>query len=212
VKTASLWGRPPSRFYRFLEKVASSCDSEPELAVLGCADGKFVLPAARRGFRVLAVDVDPVALYGGPKPGIGGDVYMPGLVARLKAEGLSGKVHVVCGDFSRIGPRPSGAVFTSGAIQYSYNLPSTADYLLDAVLRFVASHGLIYIDYMLPYERKYAGRPNCPNAEWWRERIGELNGWQVLYHRILPPTRDAAHVEFPIDHFHQWGHLLMRRS
>ena len=90
MRTASLWGKPPSRFYRFLRKVSSlTCDSSPSLAVLGCADGKFVLPAARRGFNVLAIDVDHVALYGGLKPGIGGVNHMPGLVARLKTENLA---------------------------------------------------------------------------------------------------------------------------
>src|SRR5262245_20787117 len=69
---------------------------QPDLAVLGCADGKFVLPAARLGFRVLAIDIDEIALYGGPKPGVGGTVTMPGLVARLGKEKLRPLLHVVC--------------------------------------------------------------------------------------------------------------------
>jgi SAM-dependent methyltransferase len=212
VKTASLWGRAPSRFYRFLNAVAASSGTRRELAVLGCADGKYVLPAARKGFNVLAIDVDRIALYGGTKQGVGGRVEMPGLTHRLKVEGLSEKVEVICKDFTVIEARPMGAVFTSGAIQYSYNLPKTADELLMHALEFVCPGGLFYMDYMLPYEAKYVGRPNCPDEQWWRLKVAELNGWTVISHRVLPPTRDKAHVEYPVDHYHQWGHLLMRRS
>lgn len=212
MKTASLWGRPPTRFYRFLDLVASNPGGKRELTVLGCADGKFVLPAARRKFNVLAVDIDSVALYGGAKEGVGGQVTMPGLVARLEAEGLSSQVKVLCADFTELKPEPMDAVFTSGSIQYSCNMPKTADALLQAALGFVRPGGLFYIDYMLPYEVKYIGRPNCPDAAWWRQKAAELNDWTVMHHRVLQPTRDIAHVEYPVDHYHQWGHLLMRRS
>jgi hypothetical protein len=212
LKTASLWGPPPSRFYRFLESVIVSSGANPELAIIGCADGKFVLPAARKGFKVLAIDIDAIALYGGVKPGLDGEVVVPGLVSRLEVEGLLSNVEVVCDDFTSIDPRPSAAVFTSGSLQYSYNLPKSASELLACLMTFVAPQGLLYIDYMLPYETKYIGRPNCPDAEWWRKKVRELNGWRVLHHRVLPPTRDRAHVEFPVDHFHQWGHVLLRRS
>jgi hypothetical protein len=212
VKTASLWGHPPSRFYRFLKLVGASRDAEATLAVLGCADGKYVLPAARKQFKVLAVDIDEVSLYGGLKPGTGGLVSMPGLVSRLQVEHLSDQVEVVHGDFVEMVPRPTDAVFISGAIQYSHNLPNTAEKLLTAALLFVGLRGLFYIDYMLPYETKYIGRPNCPDAAWWRRWVSGLDGWNVLHHRVLRPTRDPAHVEFPVDHVHQWGHLLMRRS
>lgn len=192
--------------------MASSPGGERELTVLGCADGKFVLPAARKNFSVLAVDVDYAALYGGVKEGVGGQVVMPGLAARLEVEGLSSKVKILCADFTTLTPQPMYAAFTSGAIQYSYNMPKTANELLQAALGFVRSGGFFYIDYMLPYEAKYVGRPNCPDAVWWQQKVAELSGWTVMHHRVLPPTRDIAHVEYPVDHFHQWGHLLMRRS
>lgn len=211
--TTSLWGPPPSRFYRFLKQLHEerSRDEEFDLAVMGCADGKFVLPAARRGLRVLAVDVDAVALFGGPKPGLGGIVEMPGLQKRLEAEGLQEMVEVQCSDFTKIAVRSCRAVFTSGAIQYSLNGDATAESLLTTVMRFVSKHGLFYIDYMLPFEDKYKGRPNCPSAAWWKEWANGLSGWIVEYNRVLPPVRDVAHVEYPVDHYHQWGHLLARR-
>jgi hypothetical protein len=100
----------------------------------------------------------------------------------------------------------------SGVIQYSNNMPATPDDLLNSAFRFVRSGGFFYLDYMLPFEDKYKGRPNCPEAIWWKAWLRQLEGWKVLYNRVLPPVRDFPHVEFPEEHFHQWGHVLLRRE
>lgn len=184
------------------------------LAVLGCADGKFVLPAARRNYAVLAIDVDQVALFGGTKEDQSGTVHIPGLVSRLVSEGLDKGVTVRCGDFVALRPEYGlfPAVHTSGSIQYSLNLPRTAGEILKAALGYVAPGGFFYIDYMLPYEDKYKGRPNCPDWSWWRSTIDGLTGWRTLHHLWRPPVLDLPHVEFPTPHFHQWGHALLRRD
>lgn len=213
TRTASLWGEPPSRYYRFLRRVRKETTGQtPSLTVLGCADGKFVVPAARQGLRVVAIDVDDVALFGGHKPGLTGDVYMPGLAARLRTEGLTDRVSVVHENFMSLPAHESDAVFASGAFQYSFNSTHTAEELLEAAMQFVAPRGLFYVDYMLPFEAKYKGRPNCPDADWWRTKIANLRGWDVLHHRVLPPVPDIPHVEYPEPHSHQWGHLFLRRQ
>jgi hypothetical protein len=161
---------------------------------------------------VLAVDRDEVALYGGVKPGLGGDVIIPGLAGRLEQEHLQERVAVVNADFTQMRPLPCRAAWVSGAVQYSFNMPRTAATVMASVQQFVTVGGLLYLDYMLPFEEKYRGRPNCPEAGWWRDWANGLVGWNVIWNRVLPPVRDRAHVEYPVDHFHQWGHLLMRRT
>src|SRR5690554_447379 len=49
VRTASLWGTPPSRYYQLLRRVEADKRERLAVAIVGCSDGKFVLPAARRG-------------------------------------------------------------------------------------------------------------------------------------------------------------------
>lgn len=210
LKTASLWGTPPTRYYRYLRRVREGAREEhPTLAVLGCADGKYVIPAARMGFRVWAIDVDEVALFGGTKTDASGEVPMPGLAARVKAEKLDDLVEVVHGDFMASPPgREFDSVFTSGALQYSTNTDHTLEQMVDQVGECVRVGGLLYVDYMLPYEEKYKGRANCPEAPWWKEYFAARPRWDVKYNRVMPPTLDRAHVEFPVDHYHQWGHLL----
>ena len=212
-KTSSLWGTPPTRYYRYLQRVQEHTGSaHPTLAIIGCADGKFVLPAARRGFRVWAIDIDETALFGGYKTDPTGKVHMPGLASRVATEGLEELVEVVHGDFVESPPgRQFDAVFTSGALQYSNNTERSLEQMVDLVGDCVRPEGLLYIDYMLPYEEKYKGRPNCPEAAWWKEYFGRHDRWDVAYHRVMPPTLDRAHVEYPVDHYHQWGHVLAQR-
>jgi hypothetical protein len=212
-KTSSLWGKPPKRYYKFLKHVEQEfARRRLKVAILGCSDGKFALPAARRGHSVLAIDIDGVALYGGNKTGPSGEVYMPGLVARLRTEGLESQVQVIHDDFVNYSPPTRyHAVFTSGAIQYSCNLKHSMLLMIEGVLSYVANSGFIYIDYMLPMEEKYRGRDNYPGREEWQNFFPE-NSWEVIYNRVLPPVFEQAHVDNPVDHYHHWGHLFARRK
>jgi hypothetical protein len=82
--------------------------------------------------------------------------------------------------------------------------------MVGSVKSFVVSRGFLYIDYMLPLEKKYAGRDNYPGREAWAEYFSDT-AWQVISHRVLKPQFEAAHVDLPVDHEHHWGHLLARR-
>ena len=125
MRTSSLWGKPPTRYYKFIRRVEGEFPSVPlRVAILGCSDGKFVLPAARQGHYVLAMDIDEIALFGGTKLGPTGAVHMLGLRERLRAEHLSHLVSIVHGDFVEYRSKKRfHAVFTSGAVQYSRNAP-----------------------------------------------------------------------------------------
>ena len=214
MRTASLWGKPPTRYYSFLRHVERSFTATRlRVAILGCSDGKFVLPAARRGHSVFAIDVDETALFGGKKTGPTGEVQMIGLVERLLLEGMSDLVNVVHGDFVEHTHTPSKrfhAVFTSGAIQYSRNMKHTMRDMIERVKAYVMKGGYLYADYMLPMEHKYIGRDNYPDKERWASFF-EPERWDVIYNRVLPPLFEKAHVDLPVDHYHHWGHLFARR-
>ena len=181
------------------------------VTILGCADGKFVLPPARRGHRVVAFDIDGVALFGGQKRGPQGAVHMPGLVARLEQEALRKQVTVVHGDFVEIPAQtPSHLVFTSGALQYSRNLRHRMTDMVTALQAHVASGGFLYVDYMLPLKPDHRERENYPGRAQWEAFFYEPE-WQLLSHRVLPAQFEAGHVDLPVGHLHRWGHLMARR-
>lgn len=211
-RTTSLWGRPPSRFYRYLSQVEAAFPIRPlTFSILGCSDGKFVLPLARKGHTVHAVDIDALALFGGEKTGPTGPVQMPGLVARLQAEGLSHRVTVAHSDFIAHPPDCRfHAVFTSGAIQYSHNLRHDVHTILSAIKSCVRKLGFLYFDYMLPLDATHCLRPNYFKPGELRRHF-QPPAWRVLRDRVLPPLLEKGHVDNPCDHYHHWGHMCVRR-
>lgn len=212
MKTSSFWGPPPSRFYTFIRRVESSFKEKSlNFGILGCSDGKFVLPLARRSHRVLAIDIDETALYGGQKEGPDGAVHMAGLMSRLHVEGLERFVDVRCLDFVELDQRQQcHGVFSSGAIQYSRNLRHDVNVLIASMQSWVMPAGYFYLEYMMPFEEHHFSRPNFLTRALVTSRF-DSKGWIIHSHRTFPPKLEHAHVDNPVDHFHKWGYLLAQR-
>lgn len=212
-RTSSTWGKPPSRYFGFLARVERQVSGRsPSLLVVGCADGKFVLPAARRGWSVTAIDVDTRMIAGcDAEPGRGILRKVPGLLTRLEHEGLLDRVNVRCEDFMTADLPRCDALWTSGALQYSLNIGYTIEALTDRLGELVVKNGFVYIEYMLPNEPRLKGRPNCPPATWWRNRFPE-RGWKVLRHSLSYREPDAPHPYAPWPHVHSWGRVLAIRA
>lgn len=215
AKTKSLWGTAPSRYYRWLRRAESGLGPELRIAVLGCSDGKFVLPAARRGIHVVAVDVDAVSLYGGTKQGADGcSIEMPGLIRRLEAEGLRDRVIVLNEDLATVRvERPCDLVFISGAIQYAINRRHSMADLIANVKALVAPGGRVSIEYMLPVEARHQGLENYPSAEIWTEYFS-TPGWTVTSNWVAPVGKDRrTDVRVRAKHkYTQWGYLHAERA
>ncbi|MGW2081254.1 hypothetical protein ACWCOW_30710, partial [Streptomyces sp. NPDC001939] len=95
--TRSLWQETRTFFPLFLDLIEER--GARSVCVVGASDGKFVLPLAQRGIRVVAVERNTTALNGGPVvlPGSGA-ATMPGLRKRLAEEGLSSLVEIIEAD------------------------------------------------------------------------------------------------------------------
>jgi hypothetical protein len=212
MKTKSLWGSPPGRFYSFLRRVEATFLEQPIImGIFGCADGKFVLPCARKGHHVIAVDEDPVALFGTPSRRCRRGLETEGLVQRLKREGLERYVTVYCHDLVTSSPATAcHGVFLSGTINYSSDDGHSVQKMIQGISACVRVEGFIYFDYMLSLKgEEKRGR--------YYFRRGELRsyfqppGWSVLYDRVLPPQMEEPHSGSPARHYHQWGHLCVQK-
>jgi hypothetical protein len=208
MRTKSVWGPAPTRYYRFLHRVIDQ--GVRDVVVLGCADGRFVMGFARAGIPTTAVDIDRISLWGGPKKFPDGIRIIPGLAKRLQEEGLQGNVTIIEDDYVTSNLGGHGAAFTSGSIHYSYNLRHTLRDIVAAIVRSVTANGLLYVDYMLPMEKKHKGRPNYPERGV-LVREFELQGCDVIYDRYSGPRLERAHVEQPHDHYHSIGYILAIR-
>ena len=67
MKTKSIWGNPPTRLYKLMNLGKEKWGKDYEACIVGCSDGKFLMPFAREGIKVTGYDIDEVALYGGEK-------------------------------------------------------------------------------------------------------------------------------------------------
>ncbi|MEU3007985.1 class I SAM-dependent methyltransferase [Streptomyces sp. NPDC007020] len=153
MQTQSLWVHTLTFFPQFLATLRERVAPGATVAVVGVSDGKFVLPLAAAGYRVVAIERDAVALHGG-------DVHLPGdsqahalgLIDRLKLEELHERVEVVEDDF--LNGEPLGlqcdAVWTSCSWHYSANHHRPLGEFVDRMRRLVRPGGMFGAEFMMP--------------------------------------------------------------
>ncbi|HEV7899253.1 MAG TPA: class I SAM-dependent methyltransferase [Planosporangium sp.] len=210
VTTSSVWQDTRTFFPLFLDilsgrKVESAC-------VVGASDGKFVLPLARRGIRVLAVERDPLALNGGQVtlPGQMGST-MPGLRQRLAAEGPSSLVEIVENNLLDMAApaQPVDAIWTSCSWHYSVNRSRPlADFIMAMIALCRPHGGLLGAEYMMPVEPRHLSVDHYPEQ-------GEVRrffrGWRIDWETYTVPFLEAPHVEQLTEHVHRMGLIIATR-
>lgn len=236
MKTKSVWGNPPKRIYNIMRKLESEKD-KLQVCIVGCSDGKFVMPFARKGHHVTGYEIDDIALYGGkkvfpvPRKSIEKKKYIPsdtkpkfreleseekeiqGLIKRLNIEKLKDSVTIIKDDFYRSNTEKEfDLIFTSCSIQYKTNRDLGLETMLNKLKQPVKVGGYLYMDYMMPLEDRH---------DWKSElflRTGQIynyfdkNMWEIVYCKELKePVFEAAHADRPSDHFHRFGYVLARR-
>lgn len=208
--TTSVWQRTRTFFPLFLEQLQSS--GARTVCVVGASDGKFVLPLARRGIRVVAIERDPTALNGGPVilPGPT-PATMAGLRSRLATERLEHLVQIVEADLLGLDGalEPVDAVWTSCSWHYSVNHQRPlAEFVAAMQTRVRADGGLFGAEYMMPVEPRHFGCEHYPDA-------GELRRhfacWNVLWEACTPAFVEDPHVEQLRPHVHRMGLLIAAR-
>lgn len=143
-----LWDKPNRRYFIFLNKIKEK-GLPLDLCVLGASDGNYVIPAAKKGFIVTAIENDPIALYGGKVLKGDKEFSTAGLVTNVKREGVKKFVKIYDSDYitSRISHSFSG-VFTSGSIHYQGNSKHSFKRIMQRIQKYVSVKGLLLIEYI----------------------------------------------------------------
>lgn len=234
MKTKSIWGKPPTRLYKLLDKSKKEFNSNFTACIVGCSDGKFLMPFARNGIYVTGYDIDDIALYGGEKvfPIIENKkkyVYSKkfkskeyktetrnviGIVKRLDMENLRKYAFIEKRDFYRCAPKERfNVVFTSCSLHYSANQDFSLEVKTKKLQDIVLPKGYLYIDYMMAIDE--SDFINYPASKFYRKN--EIlkyfdNDWEILsFKENHFPTFEGAHVDCVKDHFHRFGYILARR-
>ena len=60
MKTKSIWGNPPKRLYKLINLAENKFNKRFNACIVGCSDGKFLMPFARKGYIVTGYDIDDI--------------------------------------------------------------------------------------------------------------------------------------------------------
>jgi hypothetical protein len=181
------------------------------LAILGCSDGTYVLPAARRGFEVLALDIDQVSLYGGMTK-VGQEVtQVMGLEERLNREGLLDRVTIINEDYVTHTPGSLySGVFTSGSVHYQENAKHSLADIIKSIQAYVAPRGILDLEYIHLSERN-----NNPDRYYLtRDEVTQYfqtNEWRVTSNKRKTYMEDP-NPRNPEVHTITWGRLYAERK
>lgn len=198
LKTASIWGYPPRRFFRFLNRIER--EGLPKtLAVLGCGDGRYVVPAAKRGFEVLAIERDEAALFD-----------TDGLVNRLKQEGVTELVTVENQDFFMYHPRQVySGVFTSGSIHYIENSKYSLAQVTHGIKKYTVGKGWLLLEYIYPTENRDPSRHYVHGSQ--LAQYFNSSEWRITSNKRKTYIEESNPRS---DHIHNitWGRLYAQRK
>jgi hypothetical protein len=148
IKKGNLWYPPTRSLYKFLNKV-KNLKLPNELAVLGCADGNYVLPAVKRGFEVLAIDIDKTALYGGFSKIGDNTIKVMGLKNKLESINMRDKVKIVNQSYLEYEPNTSfSGVIVSEGLHYEVNKNYSLEEIIKKTQRYVNVGGLIMLEHL----------------------------------------------------------------
>ena len=208
--TRSVWENTRTFFPLFLAHIQQR--EVQTVCVVGASDGKFVLPLARQGLRVVAVERDPIAVDGGPITLPGPiEATMPGLRKRLADEGLTDLVEIVKADLLATSEwmEPVDAVWTSCSWHYSVNhRRPLADFI--NIMRHLCrpAGGVFGAEYMMPVEPRHFTVEHYLSEG--RVRAF-LPSWQIDWETYTPPFVEAPHVEQLAEHLHRMGLIIATR-
>ncbi|MGH3518487.1 MAG: hypothetical protein ACRDQ7_13920 [Haloechinothrix sp.] len=208
--TTSVWQNTKTYFPLFLDQLRRS--EAQTVCVVGASDGKFVLPLARHGMRVIAIERDPLALNGGPitLPGPT-PATMAGLRSRLETERLYNLVQIIEANLVDLDDDvdPVDAVWTSCSWHYSVNHHRPLAEVVAAMQARVRNDGGLFgAEYMMPVEPWHFRCEHYPDA-------GELRryfaGWDILWESSTPAFVEDPHIEQLRPHVHRMGLLIAAR-
>ncbi|MFI6947692.1 class I SAM-dependent methyltransferase [Streptomyces sp. NPDC050422] len=213
MQAPSMWRHTLTFFPQFLAALKENAEPDATVTVIGASDGRLVVPLAEAGYRVIAIERDPIALHGGevqlPGDKIG---HAMGLIDRLKREGLYERVQVVEDDFLAAEPPATrcDAVWTSCSWHYSANHHQPLSEFVDRMQRLVRPGGLFGAEFMMPLTQRQHMLEHYTSPERLRQYF--IGDWDVLLTLRTNEFAEQAHVGQLQDHTHRMGLLLAARA
>lgn len=208
----SFWADLHTSFPLFDDEVGDRDLTGLTACVLGCSDGKFVIPLAAAGARVTCIDVDPVMLDGGTVQLREQATPVRGLRNNLHRTELSDRCEVIEADFMDWAgqvDRCYEMVLTSGSWAYNRNLRHGLGGVLAVMQRLVAHGGYLFADYLLPVTEQEKSIDLYPYPQTLAPYFPE-DGWNLIRNENVGLIGES-HYGQEEWHFHHYGALIARR-
>ena len=210
MKTKSIWNEPNERFYKYLKNV-EKYNLEKNILVIGCSDGTYVIPAARKGFYVTALDIDKSAIYGS-EPIMIDNKYIEniGLEGRLKKENLCDKVYYeVCDYMKWKSEKKYSLIFTSGSIHYEFNTKYNADDMIYKMIDMLCNNGILLLEYIHEDENTDNNR-HFVTKSFIEKILKNRNDIRILSHKVKTYIEQANPRENKV-HTIKWGRIYIQK-
>ena len=191
--TESPWASARTFFPIFIDRLCA--ELAKTVLVVGASDGKFVLPLARKGLTVTAVDIDSEALLEGEQS----------LRQRASMQGLADRVNCQHGDIRDMFVGDHDAVWTSCSWHYSRNFDRPLSSFIDALKSHVRPNGIFGAEYMMPVDLRHVEVVHYlePGEVW-----GFLPDWTRLWDAYTTVYREEPHPGQPEPHVHRMGFIM----
>lgn len=210
-KTKSIWPSPGKRFYNFLN-YASKNNLSKNILIIGCSDGTYVIPSAKRGFQVTAFDIDKEAIYGGNDLEIDNKIikYL-GLKKRIELEGDAGdKIEYQLCDFMNYNKNKKfSLVFTSGSIHYAYNSKYSVKNMIFKMLDMLEENGMLLLEYICKDNNTDNTRHFLSKKEI-NDIIYGYTGVKIISHKLKAYT-ESANPRNKKSHEITWGRVYVKK-
>ncbi|MFZ2151717.1 MAG: class I SAM-dependent methyltransferase [Minisyncoccia bacterium] len=211
MKNPSHWAETKTFFPLLIEQLEQR-EKVGRACIVGASDGKFVLPLARRDWKVTALDVDETALKGGPIEFPKGNLTQSvGLLGRLQSCHLDHLVEIILGDLYEFAPQQMfDVIFTSCSWHYSRNHHRPLRDFVHRMQQVVAHGGIFCAEYMMPVEAKHFLSEHYLHEGQLRQYFPS-DEWQILEEFYTSPFCEKAHIGNLADHVHRMGFFMAKR-
>ncbi|CBN58808.1 MULTISPECIES: hypothetical protein [Kamptonema] len=214
VYQKSLWKETYTSFDEF-QKIIKNIysDTQLEVLVLGCSDGKYVFPFLKEGYRVTAVDNDSIALYGGEVEFQGQNIKVEGLINNLKYEGYDNSqckiVHQNYMDLKN--DNLYHVVLTSCSWHYKKNFCYSFGEIIDKMQSFVEKDGLFLADYFMPIKEKHFLYEHYLKPGKILDFF-KASEWKIILDLDVGIIEEAPHVFKDEWHQHHYGAFVAKKK
>jgi hypothetical protein len=209
MTTVSVWEETRTFFPLFLSEIEKR--RRDPCALSAPPTAKFVLPLARRGIHVFAIERNRTAVDGGPitLPGPTNTV-MPALRKRLVEEGPTDRITIVRADLMDMADEwTADAVWTSCSWHYSLIHGRPLAEFIGSMSRLCRPRGgVLGAEYMMPVEPRHFTIEHYPGEGQVR---GRLLGWRIDWETYTPAFVEAPRVEQLTEHVDRMGLIIAAR-